>query len=401
MKMQLRNLVTTVLLSSFLLVAGLFIYPHSLYAAEDYGSVVAVKPSRVRLGQDLQVQVQDLTKLVNYVNCTDGHQPCTAKKIILYLDDIPMTALTPYAINPMAGAITGTLTFHLQHNPEAQAAWNRIIGSPRWQSPYSKVTVGVEDGPVLPSSVSDFTFVVIPPGWALFYLLLLVALLIAFGVLVQKTNLLRNSGPEPGGNHRKPYSLARSQMAWWFFLVLAAYLFIGVVTSNIATSINNTVLILTGISAATAIGSAVITVNKENSTLIQSQTAQAQVYVQEKIKKVQTDLKQMATARSDELKTELAILKTQDEKLKNISQGWYLDILNDADGVSFHRFQIAAWTLVLGIIFVVKVYQTLAMPEFDQSLLTLLGISAGAYIGLKLPEPTIPTGVLEQKEGAS
>ena len=190
-------------------------------------------------------------------------------------------------------------------------------------------------------------------------------------------------------------------MAWWFFLVLAAYLFIGVVTSNIATSINNTVLILTGISAATAIGSAVITVNKENSTLIQSQTAQAQVYVQEKIKKVQTDLKQMATARSDELKTELAILKTQDEKLKNISQGWYLDILNDADGVSFHRFQIAAWTLVLGIIFVVKVYQTLAMPEFDQSLLTLLGISAGAYIGLKLPEPTIPTGVLEQKEGAS
>jgi hypothetical protein len=68
-----------------------------------------------------------------------------------------------------------------------------------------------------------------------------------------------------------------------------------------------------------------------------------------------------------------------------------VDILSDANGVSFHRFQVAAWTLVLGIIFVIQVYKVLAMPNFDGSLLALLGISAGTYLGLKIPEPTSPT----------
>ena len=44
---------------------------------------------------------------------------------------------------------------------------------------------------------------------------------------------------------------------------------------------------------------------------------------------------------------------------------------------------MAAWTLVLGIIFVQEVYRGLAMPEFNASLLALLGISAGTYLGLK------------------
>ena len=66
---------------------------------------------------------------------------------------------------------------------------------------------------------------------------------------------------------------------------------------------------------------------------------------------------------------------------------WLTDILSDADGVSFHRFQNAGWTLVLGIIFVAQVYEVLAMPKFDNTLLALMGISAGTYLGLKIPEP--------------
>ena len=31
------------------------------------------------------------------------------------------------------------------------------------------------------------------------------------------------------------------------------------------------------------------------------------------------------------------------------SEGFFLDILSDANGVSFHRFQMFAWTLVLGL----------------------------------------------------
>jgi hypothetical protein len=40
----------------------------------------------------------------------------------------------------------------------------------------------------------------------------------------------------------------------------------------------------------------------------------------------------------------------------------------------------------LGIIFVASVYDGLHMPEFNSTLLGLMGISAGAYVSLKFPE---------------
>jgi hypothetical protein len=45
---------------------------------------------------------------------------------------------------------------------------------------------------------------------------------------------------------------------------------------------------------------------------------------------------------------------------------------------------MAAWTLVLGIVFLRQVYNELAMPEFSPSLLMLIGISSGTYLGLKV-----------------
>jgi hypothetical protein len=47
---------------------------------------------------------------------------------------------------------------------------------------------------------------------------------------------------------------------------------------------------------------------------------------------------------------------------------------------------MATWTLVLGIIFVRSVYRELTMPDFDTSLLGLMGLSSGTYIGFKFPE---------------
>jgi hypothetical protein len=61
------------------------------------------------------------------------------------------------------------------------------------------------------------------------------------------------------------------------------------------------------------------------------------------------------------------------------------DILSDDDGVSFHRFQIFAWTIALTCIFVITVWHDLAMPDFDAAVLALMGISGGTYIGFKMP----------------
>jgi hypothetical protein len=62
------------------------------------------------------------------------------------------------------------------------------------------------------------------------------------------------------------------------------------------------------------------------------------------------------------------------------------DVLKDGEGISFHRFQIAVWTVVLGLVFIRSVLLQLVMPDFDTTLLGLMGISSGTYIGFKFPE---------------
>ena len=53
---------------------------------------------------------------------------------------------------------------------------------------------------------------------------------------------------------------------------------------------------------------------------------------------------------------------------------------------SFHRLQVVIWTMVLGVVFVQTVAQVMSMPEFPETLLTLLGISNATYLGFKIPE---------------
>jgi hypothetical protein len=70
----------------------------------------------------------------------------------------------------------------------------------------------------------------------------------------------------------------------------------------------------------------------------------------------------------------------------NRGRRFLTDILGDNGAISFHRFQIAAWTLVLGIIFLKEVFTEIAMPDFNATLLGLMGVSAGTYVGFKIPD---------------
>ena len=166
------------------------------------------------------------------------------------------------------------------------------------------------------------------------------------------------------------------QGAWWFFIIIAAYLFIGTITSDFSNSVNSTALILLGIGAGTVIGSAAI--DAQNDTDAQRKATAEAINVGAEI-----------AASTDALLTKR--LGSQLKKLKGESEGLFKDILSDANGISFHRFQIMIWTIVLGIIFVVEVYQSLTMPTFNTTLMGMLGLSADTYLGLKIPEPTTPT----------
>jgi hypothetical protein len=67
------------------------------------------------------------------------------------------------------------------------------------------------------------------------------------------------------------------------------------------------------------------------------------------------------------------------------SRGFFRDLISDQDGIAVTRLQFVVWTAVLICVFVATVFRTFAMPSFDTTMLTLMGISSGTYVGLKLP----------------
>ena len=62
------------------------------------------------------------------------------------------------------------------------------------------------------------------------------------------------------------------------------------------------------------------------------------------------------------------------------------DWLTDDDTYSFHRYQMLAWTVVLGVFFILRVTSRWDLPTFDGITLALLGITSGTYLGLKLQQ---------------
>ena len=58
-------------------------------------------------------------------------------------------------------------------------------------------------------------------------------------------------------------------------------------------------------------------------------------------------------------------------------------------GSSVSRAMVA-WTIVVMVIFLEHVWQTLAMPVLSEYMLTLMGMSAGTYVGMKASEVNTP-----------
>jgi len=184
------------------------------------------------------------------------------------------------------------------------------------------------------------------------------------------------------------------QMAWWFYLVIAAFLYIWLVTGQ-ANTVTASVLALIGISAGT--GLAAIFVDQQKSNALGTQRTALvieQKALQDRIAELQAggapppgsplDVElQSKKSRMTEVNASIATLPAAAGPA--ISAG-LIDLLRDGDGISFHRFQIVVWTIVLGIIFVRAVAIDLTMPEFDTTLLGLMGLSSGTYIGFKFPE---------------
>ncbi|MDZ5648728.1 hypothetical protein [Nitrospirillum sp. BR 11828] len=243
-----------------------------------------------------------------------------------------------------------------------------------------RTTILVEPGTGTPQPSMSATWRAMPQNQktlAVGSVLVLVAVTAALLYLAMSTDMLRDNAPSTfagvTGAHGKPlrraFSLAQSQMAWWFVIVLAAYLYLFLVTGELDT-LTGQALCLMGLGTGTAMGAAMVEQNKTNPILVAYQGVLAQVA-------------DPATPAAD-LPTLTATRDTLARQLA--SHDFVHDILTDANGISLHRFQTAVWTVVIGVLFLIETVVHRKMPDFDPYSLGVLGISAGTYLGFKIPE---------------
>ncbi len=133
------------------------------------------------------------------------------------------------------------------------------------------VTLGRQGELPLPTK-ARLPMMIVDRTWFWFWLLGMAALAALLFWLGKESDLLRDQGPDPAGG-RKPFSLARTQMAFWLFVVVASYLFILIVTGDTNT-INDSVLGLMGIIAATGFGAVMVDASKTSATRAQRDAAQ-------------------------------------------------------------------------------------------------------------------------------
>lgn len=338
--------------------------------------------NQVKMGDRIRIKVEGLSAATRNaaVNATNSFDP---RQLVLYLDGYELEDVHG---EPVIVMVPGKdqkkivddnwLAFRLERTDSSQAAWNALLGRGSRYSINVIAGVGCPRKLAIPVSnpLSPPQLKIVLFSWRFWLcLLLLVAIILMF--IRYCRNTLRSPGIEGvyckkeviGGQerlitekvnleneyrktqiaqfflgrkklNRNPFSLSISQLAFWTFLIFGSYLIIYGITGDYTNILTEQSLILLGINSITAFGSSLI-----------------DGHGHEKDKKGS----------------------------QRVSEGFFYDILSDINGVNFHRFQTFIWTVAIGLFFIWEVIKNLAMPEFDETLLTLQGISAATYLGLR------------------
>jgi len=358
----------------------------------------------VALGRVLTVTFDSLDNLV--------HDKQEITNAILFLNDFPMRDLHPVA----SSYPSNSLRFELKRTLENRDQWRLLYKATAIRKPLVLPRVGFEtDLKHVATPVSGaFIFQkVSSPVWVGVASAIVVAVLFLLFVYGAKTNLLRDSTPIPErefklkpipwfawlpglgelratGKDRPPFSLGRVQMAVWFVVIFVSYIFLWLVLAE-RNGFNGTALALLGIATATGLVSRGIDVGKrDNIGQLEAEKSQVEARIRE--------IQALPQPLAPNLNAELISHRTRlDEIGKKVSaatipvadhttDGFFSDILSDESGISLQRLQMVGWTLVLALVFIGEVWNNLGMPDFDNTLLGLMGISSGVFLAFKVPE---------------
>ena len=361
------------------------------------------------LGDEIIVQVnflkEELARQENPQNGVPAQDRINPNTFVLFLNQVEIKKLFPFAVDREKSE----LHYRLRRDSDSRDAWQNFLSRPQDETLQVNASVGPEGKAPLkdgkPLTLRIYSDWLLKVGVVLF-----LATILGFLIAAKKTTIIRDSGPPNpvGGPRNRPYSLARTQVAWWFFIILGSFLFIGLVTWDLNT-ITTSSLVLLGIGTGTALGAAMVDASKRESTDSDLETlkpkeaklvasiAELKTSIMES-EKIALGADPSLTASLASRRTELATLEAELEQVRSqvndaaaglqkpVSEGFITDLLSDVNGVTFHRFQIVVWTIVLGLVFIYSVWTSLTMPQFSDTVLALMGISAGTYIGFKIPE---------------
>jgi uncharacterized RDD family membrane protein YckC len=290
-----------------------------------------VTDSTEMLGHHIKLRVPNLKSWIDKKN--------SPSNLVLYLNGRQLAKTNPVSVSVSydpAHPELNELIFKLQRTAETDATWDDlIVRDKNWRGIFLKgvsrkvrPSIGLENG-IAAETHAVFELVLLPLEWVYVCLGFMCFTLVGLIVLAQKSSLLRDN---PAG----PYSLARTQMAIWSWLLVNAYFFLFVMTRDPAVDIPTSILGLLGISSTTYVAAALVDRSDGSST-------------------------------------------------PPTSKGFWKDI-SGSSGVQLHRIQIIAWTVVLAFVFILRIFAKLSIPDFNPTLLGLLGLSAGTYVGFKFPE---------------
>ena len=397
---------------AILTLLGLMFVTIHRVGAQASASQTAPTPRPKVTGLEGNLEADDLIR-VFVDNLDEWAKTGDARKLVPYLDGLAIRGNYPKEIHTYpqkTDTSRNHLQFHLQITPANKHAWIDLLGAPSGIRKPVMFSVGLEDQSPF-DTVYDQTnpavLTVISPWYGVIALIVVLVTLILLVWLARNTHIIREPGPKPTAGKLRPYNLGRTQMAFWFFFVYASYVVIWLITDALDT-ITPSLLGLMGISAGTALSEAMIDSGKDvaKAGQLQDLTAEKQA-LEQSIPELQSQIAGVNaksamtpedTTNRDSLSRQLQDYRTRFAQINQqinaltpsasaaTSAGVLRDILSDSSGYSFHRFQIFAWTIVLGVIFVSSVYNGLTMPEFSATLLGLMGISSGTYIGFKFPE---------------
>jgi hypothetical protein len=277
-----------------------------------------------------------------------SNRPADRNKIVLYAGGIPLTGITSDLFNNISKEDFKTtdtvmwIPFFLKRDSSTKAAWDHLYkfaGS--WHKNRIKVNLSVAWDGMLPVKVlkkdlpkTEISIVFFSEGTFIVIIVIYVILLVGLGILSIKTDILRDGTTGA-------YSLAQTQLAFWTILVLGGFIYSLLLTS-IPSTLNTSILTLLGISIGTSGAASYIDYFKKKNG------------------------------------GDAAITKS--------TQGFWRDILGDANSINMQRFQTVAWNVVLGTYYTIYTFHNKTMPEIPDVLLMLAGVSSLSYVAAKPTE---------------